>query len=190
MCGRYVLLDEQENEEMRSILRQVESKGIKFGEIYPTNPAPVLLAGGVEVFTWGFPNVKNKGAIINARSETAREKRIFKEAVARRRCVIPSMGFYEWKGKIKYHFILPGSPVLYMAGIYGEFGGDPRFVVLTTKANASAAEIHDRMPLVLEKGSVGDWLGDDAAAMRLLSGVPPMLERAAQRRTPEETTLF
>lgn len=187
MCGRYVL---QENEEMKSILCQMKKKEIEFGEIYPTNPAPVLLADRVEIFTWGFPNVKNKSVIINARSETAREKRMFKEAVARRRCVIPSAGFYEWKDKIKYHFILPGSSVLYMAGVYGEFGGEPRFVILTTKANASVEEIHDRMPLALEKEAIGDWLGDDAAAMRLLGGVPPLLEHAAPPRTPEETSLF
>lgn len=92
-----------------------------------------------------------------------------------RRCTIPSTGFYEWKDKQKYHFTLPGSSVLYMAGIYNEFAGEPRFVILTTAANESVEEIHDRMPLVLEKNMLNDWISNNETAMHLIHDAPPQL---------------
>lgn len=176
MCGRYALFCENENKEIMRIIQQVQDK-IKIGEIYPTNPAPVILADGVYAYNWGFPKFGGKGVIINARAETAEEKRMFKKCVAERRCVIPSTGFYEWENKRKYHFTLPGNSVLYMAGIYNDFAGESRFVILTTEANASIEEIHDRMPLVLPQNMINDWISNDAAAMHILHDTPPILER-------------
>lgn len=175
MCGRYALFSDTDNDEIKKIIQQVEGQ-IKTGEIYPTNPAPVLLGDGVHACNWGFPHYKNKGVIINARAETVNEKRMFKNSFAGRRCVIPSTGFYEWQGKQKYHFILPDRPVLYMAGIYNEFAGEMRFVILTTKANASVEKIHHRMPLVLEQNMLDDWITNDNAAMHILHDVPPELQ--------------
>lgn len=174
MCGRYALFTDEQNKEIIEIIRQVQDK-IKVGEIYPTNPAPVLLADGVHAYNWGFPHFKGKGVIINARAETAEEKRMFKNCAAERRCVVPSTGFYEWRNKQKYHFTLPDNLVLYMAGLYNEFAGEKRFVILTTAANTSMEDIHDRMPLVLPKDSVSDWLESDTAAMHILHGRAPML---------------
>lgn len=175
MCGRYALFSDSENKEIMEIIQQVQDK-IKVGEIYPTNPAPVILADGVHAYHWGFPHFRGKGVIINARAETAEEKRMFKNSLAERRCVVPSTGFYEWKGKEKYHFSLPGSPVLYMAGLYNEFAGKQRFVILTTSANDSVREIHDRMPLVLEKQMINDWILNHKTAMHLIHDAPPMLQ--------------
>jgi len=174
MCGRYTIFTDQENKEILKIIRGFEDK-IKTGEICPTNPAPVILADGVHVYNWGFPNFRNKGVIINARSETVEEKRMFKTSLAERRCVIPSTGFYEWKEKQKYLFTLPNSPVLYMAGIYSEFAGETCYVILTTVANKSVREIHNRMPLVLPREMLNDWIVKDNAAMHILHDTPPEL---------------
>ncbi|MBP2632609.1 MAG: hypothetical protein H6Q70_3237 [Firmicutes bacterium] len=178
MCGRYVIFSDKENKEIMEIIRQVNEKhkDIKLGEIFPTNVAPVILKDRVDIFKWGFPNFTKKGIIINARSETAEEKRMFKTSFHERRCVIPSTGFYEWKGKEKYHFTLPNLPTLYMAGIYNEFADEKCFVILTTKANQSMENIHDRMPVILEKNMIHDWINADDAAIHILHQEPPMLQ--------------
>ena len=184
MCGRYNF--DNENEDMFAITKALQGMEYKTGEICPTNPAPVLAASGgsvaAGVMIWGFLNFRSKsGVLINARAETAQEKKTFQNAVMTRRCVIPSTGFFEWKQdetKQKYLFTMPQSGALYMAGLYGEYDGVKKYVILTTTPNASVADIHNRMPLVLEKSQINDWIFDNDHALTLLHGTPPMLERA------------
>lgn len=176
MCGRYTFFTDEQNQEIMNIIKQVDKKHqYKTGEIFPTNQVPVILNERVDVLKWGFPNFRNKGVIINARSESASEKRMFKNCLENRRCVIPTTGFYEWKDKAKYHFNLPNSHVLYMAGLYNTFAEVNCFVILTTAANQSTEIIHDRMPLVLSKNMINVWLDDSTIAMHLLHDVPPKL---------------
>lgn len=187
MCGRYAFFTDEQNKEIMDIIKQVDKKHqYKTGEIFPTNEVPIILNDHVDVLKWGFPNFKNKGVIINARSESASEKRMFKNCLENRRCVIPTTGFYEWKDKTKYHFTLPNNPVLYMAGLYNTFGDNNCFVILTTAANKSMETIHDRMPLVLSKNMINDWLDDSTIAMHLLHDVPPELQHnAVEKETIE-----
>jgi len=183
MCGRYLFTAEQ-SEEIQQIIQEVQrrcdAQKLKMGEIYPTDPAPVLRLedGSVrpDLLTWGFP-LKGK-PLINARSETAEAKPLFRGSVEQRRCVIPSAGFYEWdKQKQKHLFRLPGQKELYMAGIYEERDGQAYYCILTTEANSSMKEIHDRMPLVLTKEQADAWLHDPGEARKILHGVPPELDR-------------
>ena len=181
MCGRYVILDDGEIEEVNKILRDIGDKydetGLqaKTGEVYPTNNAPILsIQEGkpyLSLMKWGFPKWDGKGVIINAKSETAGEKRMFSDAIVRRRCVVPSTGFYEWgrteSGKTKYQFNSPDSPMLYMAGIYTDYAdsdkNEPltsRFVILTKTSNESINDIHHRMPVILYKDELVRWLTD------------------------------
>lgn len=74
MCGRYTIFTDQQNDEMADILQQVQNQ-VKTDEIYPTNPAPVILADKVQAFYWGFLKFKSTGVIINARAETVAEKK-------------------------------------------------------------------------------------------------------------------
>lgn len=182
MCGRYTIFTDQQNDEMADILQQVQNQ-VKTDEIYPTNPAPVILADKVQAFYWGFLKFKSTGVIINARAETVAEKKVFKNSLAKRRCIIPATGFYEWKNKQKYYFIIPNQPVLYMAGIYNEFHKKPHFIILTTAANASVEKIHDRMPLVLEKTMVEDWILNDKNITHILQSVPPQLQSSIETKT-------
>lgn len=82
------------------------------------------------------------------------------------------------KAKQKYLFRLPQEKVLYMAGLYGEFAGELRFVILTTSANASVADVHDRMPLILRSSLIEPWLRDTDRAMELLHE-SPLLKKTA-----------
>jgi len=101
---------------------------------------------------------------------------MFKKCLAEKRCVIPTTGFYEWdSAKKKYLFQLPEAPELYLAGLYNDFAGEQRFTILTTAANASIADVHNRMPLVLPKEDISPWLQNTSAAVRILNREQPML---------------
>ncbi|MDF2487032.1 MAG: hypothetical protein K0R46_3200, partial [Herbinix sp.] len=122
MCGRYNFTVE-ENDEIIEILEKLNAKlhgtAVKTGDIYPTNQAPILTLEKEEVSpvlgAWGFPKFDEKGVIINARSETAFEKKTFRDSLINRRCIIPSTGFYEWDSmKRKFLFRMEGTKVLYM----------------------------------------------------------------------------
>jgi putative SOS response-associated peptidase YedK len=188
MCGRYVLFGSEELQEIRDIINEVQRKvngDIKSGEIFPTDRAPVLIQKegllSPEAVIWGFPGFHRKGVIINARAETVQEKPMFRDCLSTRRCVIPSTGFYEWSHdgqKTKYQFNLPGEGILYMAGLYNEYQGENRFVILTTEANASMAEVHSRMPVVLDRDRMDHWLSSEQAAVELLTETPPELVKA------------
>lgn len=183
MCGRYSL-EPWDSAEVEKIIKEVQDK-IKTGEIYPTNIVPVLTGPDkVEAVKWGFLGFKGNQTIINARAETAADKRIFSKPLMDKRCVVPSTGFFEWqdtgtKKKQKYKFSLPGQTALYLAGLYNDFQGERRVVILTTGANASMEEVHNRMPVVLQKDEVSAWIQDGDRTSDLLSRVPPELSREA-----------
>ena len=175
-------MDDDDIAEVEKILRDINEKynnsevSVKTGEIFPTNNAPILSVQSgrmsLSLMKWGFPKWDSKGVIINAKSETAAEKRMFAKALEQRRCVIPSTGFYEWarsdgKTKTKYRFNTIGSPMLYMAGVYSDYPNSSpdeplteRFVILTCAANDSIRDIHDRMPVILYKDELVRWLTD------------------------------
>lgn len=187
MCGRYNFTVEQ-SDEVLEILEKLnarfQGKDAKQGEVFPTNLAPILVGEERQVSpvlsSWGFPKFNAKGVIINARAETAFEKRSFRDSLQNRRCIIPSTGFYEWDSeKKKYLFRLEGTNALYMAGLYTSFQGESRYVILTTDANASMREIHTRMPLVIPKKEIETWIMDDSAVNDLLKRVPPQLVKEA-----------
>ena len=186
MCGRYCLYDDG-NGELRAILDKTEGE-FKIGEIFPTDRAPILIqqTGIVkpEAVAWGFPAFRGKGVIINARAETVPEKPMFRRSLASMRCVIPSSGFFEWSHsgpKTKYQFNLPDSSVLYMAGLYQDFGEERRFVIITTAANDSMIEVHNRMPVVLQGAERGAWLGSKESAAGILDAKRPELVRQAEK---------
>ena len=177
-----MILDDQEIAEINSIVKEVSIKfddrslSMKTGEIFPTDHAPVVLMDNnkpsLTLMQWGFPKHDNKGVIINARSETATQKKLFATSFHSRRIVIPSTGFFEWaktegKSKQKLQFNMPDSPMLYMAGLYANYPVQTesqqlvsKFVILTQEANESIIDIHNRMPVILHKNEIRRWLND------------------------------
>lgn len=179
MCGRYNFTAE-EVKEIWDIVNKVDDKLYKSGDIYPTNQAIVFTgaekAVKAQVMKWGFPKWDGKGVIINAKSETAADKKMFAGALAGRRCVVPATGFYEWQKhnpdlpKTKYLFSVPQSKVLYMAGLYTSFENNSEcFVILTQNANETIADIHSRMPVILNKSEIDTWLTDSRFANELFN---------------------
>jgi putative SOS response-associated peptidase YedK len=105
--------------------------------------------------------------MINARSETAAEKPSFRSALAKRRCIVPADGWYEWQGspgkKTPFYFSSTNDSVLGLAGIY-ETWKQPdgqllwSAAILTQDARADFSYIHDRMPVLLTPEMQGLWL--------------------------------
>lgn len=186
MCGRYQVVVEES--ELREIIFNALSDAdidtgsyIVGGEVFPTNVLPVLInENGVKaakLYKWGFPQYKGSGVIINARSETIESKPMFANRFRYTRCLVPSSGFYEWSKptRQKYMFTMPDDNLLYMAGLWGDFGGEPSFVIITADANKSVNSVHSRMPLVLRRDELDEWLFDTDSARLLLRGVLPEL---------------
>lgn len=175
MCGRYQFSLEQPTlrELWERAQRMFPEVKMEAGEIFPTYTVPVLVGNREAIepqpVKWGFPHFKGSGVIINARSETAAEKRMFRNSLESKRCVIPTSGFFEWSSdKTKYLFQRPTSKVLYLAGLYNDYDGERRFVILTKAANSSMADIHDRMPVVLQEDEIKTWIEDNSQTGRLL----------------------
>ena len=88
---------------------------------------------------------------------------------------------YTSKNKEKYTFQSPKQDAtLFMAGCYQIYNGQNRFVILTTQANASVAPVHERMPLLLERQELEDWIMEDAAVEFILAKKPILLNRTAE----------
>ena len=77
--------------------------------------------------------------------------------------------------------------MLYIAGLYDQYQDEDRFVILTTAANDSMKPVHDRMPLVLERGEIHKWLNEDQLVEAFLQKTPALLERRVEY---EQMNLF
>ncbi|MGN0709419.1 MAG: SOS response-associated peptidase, partial [Anaerovoracaceae bacterium] len=133
--------------------------------------APIVVFGGVggglrwKNMKWGFSYDGGAGGrsglVINARSETIFQKKMFRESALERRCVIPARSFYEWdRDRKKVEFSNADGSVIFLAGLYRdiESGGD--FVVITRDADSSVSPVHDRMPLVITRDMIDEWVSD------------------------------
>lgn len=188
MCGRYYVDDETIGE-IEKIIRLADGNRedpaklqIRAKDVHPTETAPVLTASDRKLTCsqqgWGFPGFSGKQVIFNARSESALEKKMFRESVLHRRIVVPAAWFYEWDGNHqKYTFFREKQPVLFMAGIFSHYQDGDRFVILTTQANASMKPVHERMPLLLEQSEIIPWIFDREKTGEFLKKEPHLLER-------------
>lgn len=109
--------------------------------------------------------------LINARSETVREKPAFREAFKKRRCIIPADGFYEWRRKEgqkqPFFFRMREESPFGFAGLWDRWEGESGQVInsctiLTTEANEALRPVHDRMPVILHPEEYSLWLEADA----------------------------
>ena len=181
LCGRFYI-----NNDIISLIKRLKSDSefsleISAGDIFPSQKAWIITKDNnkfdAKEIKWGFKN-GSSGLIINVRSETVFQKKMFCNAIEKRRCVIPSSGFYEWSTtKEKYKFFRKDNEALFMAGIYDADDDGERFAVLTTEANKSVSDIHGRMPLILEKSQVRKWLNENDEYKEILEQTPVELKR-------------
>ncbi len=175
MCGRFYI-DDETAREIERIAAKIERKNAKTGDVHPSEPALVLRADHgsmvAEALKWGYESARKNTLVFNARSETVGEKPMFHYDYETHRCLIPARMFYEWKHtgekkKEKYEFFAPGE-ILYLAGIYHKEPEGDRFTILTREAEGCMTGIHSRMPLILRREEMEDWLFSKAEAEKLL----------------------
>jgi putative SOS response-associated peptidase YedK len=188
VCGRYASFSSQEQ-----LAEHFHVDAVR-GEALPPrwNVAPTLDVYSVierdgtrrlGTLRWGFvphwtKTLKGARAPINARLEDVATSRMFATAFAKRRCLLPADGFYEWQAqddggrKRPFHLHAPDGAPLALAGVWTVWrdpadspDADPLFsaAVITTSASGELARIHDRVPLIVPERLWADWLTADAA---------------------------
>lgn len=178
MCGRYRFKDPKLiAEAIKAVLGGdlTMAEFLQRWNVAPSQFLPVAHAheGVPQVvpMRWGLvpfwdKSEKPKIAPINARSEEAYSKPMFRQAIQGRRCLVPADGFYEWKrvdDKTKLPFCIARREErpFFFAGLYEESVEHLRpatFTVLTTAPNELVAQIHDRMPVLLEGERAKAWV--------------------------------
>jgi putative SOS response-associated peptidase YedK len=201
MCGRYVRkTGALEIAHAFSAVDSGQHLALNFN-ISPTSDVFALRANGgevrLDVMSWGLvpswaKDVSRAASLINARSESVAEKPSFRNLISRHRCVMPMNAYYEWKpmkvaGKaMKQPFaFFPGKDSAYdhdshfaVASLWstwrnGEGSELTTCVALTTEANDRVSQVHNRMPVLLTKDGVAQWLSDDVVApLHLANGIP------------------
>jgi putative SOS response-associated peptidase YedK len=199
LCGRFAIT--LPPEAVRAFFAYVEQPNFPPRyNIAPTQPIPIVFArahtGGAErhflLVRWGFlpgfvKEPKTFPLLINARAEGIEEKASFRAALRRRRCLVISDGFYEWrrvaeKGPKQPYLIrrMDGEP-MGLAGLW-ETWSDPTggeidtACIITTGANQLMSYVHERMPAILPREAFSPWLDTDgvdpATAVELLTPAP------------------
>jgi putative SOS response-associated peptidase YedK len=177
MCGRFSLSSSPEELARRFGLEETPVLAARFNVAPGQDVATVSVesGGGRRALVprrWGLipswardPRIGNR--LINARSESAAEKRAFRAAFERRRCLVPADGFYEWAGvgaaRRPHHITAADGLPFGIAGLWEQWIGPGGEVIdsctlLTTAANACMERLHDRMPVILDPGQFEAWL--------------------------------
>ena len=191
MCGLYSF--RKSAGETRSLFNYVEEPEFPPRDyVAPGGPmAVVRMDQGRRHFAlvrWGFipswvKEVKPGKPLINARGETVAEKPSFRNAMKRRRCLIPADGFYEWQGdtpgkKQPFFIHRPDNSLFAFAGLWEHWMGADgseieTAVIITTAPNHEISQIYTRMPMVIAPEDFETWLtGDLDRAMSLIRPAP------------------
>lgn len=191
MCGRYYIADDDPDVMLAAYIAEAQGRadrsGLKLacrGEIFPTNTVPVIATSaahrsvGAFPMIWGFKHPTRDLQVINTRSETAAEKPLFCTSIQDRRCLVPASGYFEWKKdsngkKTKYAFSGAAGDPLYIAGLYLRSSDmrTPCFSILTRDATDGIKEIHGRMPVLIPKSRIEEWLSPEIDYTDMLNRV-------------------
>jgi putative SOS response-associated peptidase YedK len=165
--------------------------------VAPTQPIPIVrLVDGKRQFAlarWGFipawvKDPKKFSLLVNARGESALEKPAFRNAMRRRRCLIPTDGFYDWRDGVprRPYFVHQKSSDAPMAfaGLWETWTGPngeelDTAAIVTTRANTMLSAVHDRMPVIVPQDAFNLWLDcaevDATTAAALIIPAPETL---------------
>ena len=196
MCGRAYQTYSDEELYFRYLSRKPESSSgfLPVYNLCPTQNSPVLrILSGERRLDWmrwqlvpsTEPAFTTQLSTINARAEGIFQSRLYRDLIYRQRCIIPLSGFFEWKRwegvKRPFKIFLRDEPIMSVAGIWDTWrSGSPEqrdsFSIVTTSANEFMAEIHDRMPVILDRSAEAAWLDPELrnreVLEKLLNPVP------------------
>lgn len=191
MCGRYRFDDGRDSIELKDIIAAVNRRVVvepigpsgqaapdgPSGEVFPGDVATVVASGrdmqpALFDMRWGYA-LSDGRRVINARSETAAQKPMFRDGMRNRRCAVPATRYFEWeragRARTKYA-VWPSQRAMFcMAGIYRIEDGKPVFTILTREPAESIAFIHDRMPVILPPDLATDWTNPRYSAEEMLA---------------------
>jgi len=221
MCGRFTILYTwEELYRQYALMSDTPSNWPADYNVCPTDPVgTIVLRDGKRDFErmrWGIipffhkkPKKEWKLATFNARAETIEKLSTFRGIWQRHRCLIPASGYYEWNKKNPddkkekpqpwYFTARDGAPLLTIAGIWDRWR-DPEddnkelhsCAMVITAPNAFVAQVHDRMPVLLQPDQYDAWLDGSAGKEMLVPAAEDMLRRwpVSQRvnsnRAPKE----
>lgn len=190
MCGRFaVTLPPDAMAQLFGAAPANDLADVPNYNVCPTVPVNVCSLGDsgrrLSAMRWGFiPHWYKKPndgpLLINARGETVAEKPAFRAAARERRCLIAMDGFYEWdrQGDEKLPWFIhraDGSPMV-VAGVWQTWDqGDAPVTtcaIVTVEATGQMANIHNRIPVILEPDDFGLWLGENG------KGAAPLMKAA------------
>ncbi len=184
MCGRYTLtIDPADLQDMLELGELPPDLHPRYN-IAPTQPVAVVTSADdrkVEFFQWGLiPSWSKDPAIgsrmINARAETLAEKPAYRVPFARKRCLILADGFFEWKqvdkSKRPFFIQLKSREPFAFAGLWDTWAaptGEAKrtCTIVTCEPNELMSELHNRMPVILDKSLMWDWLDPAATPIGL-----------------------
>jgi len=180
MCGRYALHSSPEVIALQFGLRAAPAWPPRYN-IAPTQLAPIVRMAGkggreMAIARWGLipswaKDMAMGARMNNARAETVADKPAFRAAYRRRRCLVPADGWYEWKQeggrKQPYFMHLREGGLAGLAALWEEWispDGSPieSYAVLTTDASVDAAQVHERMPVIVTREQQSLWLEGEA----------------------------
>ncbi|HKB05516.1 MAG TPA: SOS response-associated peptidase [Gemmataceae bacterium] len=193
MCARYIAFTEHLNPVLvADVFGLVEVPDVTPRyNVAPSQLVPVVGAKpdgrrGLSSFKWGFVphwanDPKDGYRPVNAKSETVATTPMFRDAFARKRCLMIACGFYEWmgpKGKRKpIHYRMKDGEPFAFAAVWDcwQGGAEPLFTcaLLTTTPNDLVKPVHDRMPVILPRDAYAAWLDPKADPDRLLGWLKP-----------------
>lgn len=178
MCGRYQLSIREKDISIRFHVEVYEKLYRPSYNCAPSQNLAVISNSDPEIlsfYRWGLipfwaKDPKTGFRMINAKAETITEKASFKTPFKKRRCLVLSNGFFEWKKKGKeknpYRIFLKHEKAFALAGIWDSWK-DPEgkeiksFSIITTSPNTLMKNIHDRMPVILKQKDEKKWLEEE-----------------------------
>ena len=151
-------------------------------DVHPNDIAPVLIGRptqrAIVPMAWGIDGKCTGGLTINTRMETLWQRPMFSYSIQSRRCILPASQFYEWDAdKHKATFCAAEDELLFLAGIYRNYGDTTRFVIITQPADEVMMPVHDRMPVRIPEALIDDWLYDEEHTHEILETAAVSLVR-------------
>jgi putative SOS response-associated peptidase YedK len=193
MCGRYTFQPPEDFYSRCNIANRLDGLVARYN-IAPSQIVPVIMSETphqVMLMRWGLiphwaKEEKMAYKMINARMETLTQRPAFRSLLATNRCMIPASGYYEWRaeargGRTPYYIHPTSHEFFAFAGLYDVWTNPDgeeihTFTIITKDSDGFVAQLHNRMPVILERDLEEAWLDPEITSANEVLGI---LERSA-----------